>query len=38
MGVISLRSREASFIPNYIRVEATTNCYCSNLGTKNRGR
>ena len=38
MGVISCRSREASLIPNYLRVKATTKSYCSDLGTKNRGR
>ena len=27
MGVISCRSREASLIPNYIRINATTECY-----------
>ena len=34
MGVISCRSREASLIPNYIRINATTECYRSNLGPK----
>ena len=31
MGVISCRSREASSIPNYIRINATTECYRRNL-------
>ena len=34
MGVISCRSREASLIPNYIRVKASAKCYSSNLGAK----
>ena len=38
MGVISCRRIEASLIPNYVRVQATTKCYCSKQGTKNRGR
>ena len=38
MGVISCRSREASLIPNYIRVEASAKCYSSNLAAKPRGR
>ena len=38
MGVISCRSREASLIPNYIRVKASARCYSSNLGAKPRGR
>ena len=32
MGVISCRSREASLIQNYIRVEASAKCYSSNIG------
>ena len=37
MCLISCRSREASLIPNYVIIKATTKCYCGNLGTKNRG-
>ena len=28
------QQREASLLPNFIRVKATTKCYCSNFGTK----
>ena len=35
MGVISCRSREASLIPNYIRVNASAKCFSSNLEEKN---
>ena len=31
LGVISCRSGEASLIPNYIRIHATTECYRSNF-------
>ena len=34
MGVISCRSREASLIPNYIRTNATTECYRNILDPK----
>ena len=37
MGVISCRSREASLIPNDIRVKASAKCYSSNLGAKPGG-
>ena len=32
--MISCRSREASLLSNYIRVKATTKCYCTKFGTK----
>jgi len=38
MGAISWRIREATEIPNYVRVVATAKCYCSNDGTDNWGR
>ena len=38
MGVIACRSREASLIPNDIRINATTECYWSNFRSKKRGR
>ena len=37
MGVTSCRSREASVMPTYIRVKATSKCFCGNVGTKSRG-
>ena len=38
MGVISCRSSEASLIPNYIPINATTECHWSNYRSSRRGR
>ena len=37
-GCDLMPQRRASFIPNYIRVKATTKCYCSNFRNQIRGR